>query len=494
MLASIDYTSPVLDSVLHTLAITEVELSDVDSVCGSGITTAAEYRAMSVKARNRCVIDAVRDACRKGGYFSGWQCLANVASACSAVRGAAGLQMVITRATDRDSIYQVAPKSVGGVAWKQSEEYTPEAQRVWCNTSFAPMSPCASFIWLSVQRKTVARDDLDVCNALTLLGTVDFDFDRIEPYRPGFAHAMELAGRHVASRYVRRVQENWVAGGKGAANVGPRAISPKDWIATMVGDCGALCTFGYEDTTSYAESRATMLVALLMPSIYDPLYDRATSNLVSSVMYVAGAGVAQYDVHTVFLTITDKIARRARDASGTDIPLYGDSSLLATGASASFNEWYRTWERFVKYTRQLRGSSDPAAQRVLAMADRALVLRESNVTEAWCEATTPGAQDTLIQRPTVAYTPSPVPGIASLSPPDICGSFREALQDSATDTIHGIAGLPTAVIAAPAVSRAEALRRAALFACSSGCCESCACRIGCCGPGRIRRAHRIDAE
>ncbi|KAF8184999.1 hypothetical protein K438DRAFT_1066060 [Mycena galopus ATCC 62051] len=526
MLNNIDLSSPVLDSVLQILVEARTELADVESVCHAGVATAAEYESLSVYDKNHCVVDAVRTCCREKGYFSGWQLLADTAIAVrlpsamvndvikclqvyNSVRpsGEKGpvtdLRMVITRGPARDSIYQVAPKSIGGAAWKQSEEYTPAAQRKWCNTGFAPMSPCSSFIWLSVQRQVVTRQDLDACNALTLLGTVDFDFDRIEAYKPGFAHAMALAKRYVAEmgtamqgaalaallnfdvqRYVRRIQETWVEGGGGAANFGPLATSPDEWIATMVGDCGALCTFGYEDAASFAESRVTMFVALLMASIYDLLYDLMTSNLVSSVMYIAAAGVARYDVHTAFLTtVTDETARRICNVSRTAVPLYGDNSLLATGAWAPFNERYRTWERFVKYMRQLRASTSPHALEVLTMANRGLILRERNGTDAWRKVFAPGVQHTLIPRPTVAYVPSSAPELSKLPPPNLCraccAAFNEVLQDSAGDAIHGIDGLPTSVTTTSAVSRAAAIRRAALFASGPECCDLCACRIGC---------------
>ncbi|KAJ6500388.1 hypothetical protein C8R45DRAFT_820649 [Mycena sanguinolenta] len=482
---------------------------------------------MSIRDKNHFVADAVRACCREKGYFSGWQLLAHTASTvtlpsrmiddvvkCLQVynslrpSGEKGpvidLRMVITRAPRRDSVYQVAPKSIGGSAWKDSEEYNTVAQRKWCNTGFAPMSPCSSFIWLSVQRKMVARHDLDACNALTLLGTVDFDFDRIEVYKPGFAHAMELAKRYVAEmgtamqgaalaallnfdvqRYVRRIQESWIEGGKGAASFGPRATPPEDWMATMVGDCGALCAFGYEDAARFPESRETMFVSLLMANIYDLLFDLRTSNLVSSVMYIAAAGVAAYDLHTIFLTtVTDETARRiCNTSSAADIPTYGDNSLLATGAWAPFNERYRTWERFVKYTRQLRCSTSTEAQEVLAMANRALILPERDTADAWRKVFTPGVQDMLVSRATAAYAPLPAPELAKLPPPNVCHTcgvaFDKALHESAGDAIHGIAGLPASVITTPAVSRAAAIRRAAVFASSPECCEVCACRIGC---------------
>ncbi|KAF7359425.1 hypothetical protein MSAN_01285100 [Mycena sanguinolenta] len=526
MLNEIDLSSPVLDAALQILVEADVELADVDSICRAGLATAAEYESMSIRDKNHFFADAVRARCHEKGYFSGWQLLAHTANEVTLNSGmvddvvkclqvynslrpsgekgpVTDLRMVITRAPNRDSIYLVAPKSVGGSAWKGSEEYNPAAQRKWYNTGFAPMSPCSSFIWLSVQRKMVARHDLDACNALTLLGTVDFDFDRIEVYKPGFAHAMELAMRYVAEmgtamqgaalaallnfdvqRYVRRIQESWIEGRKGAAFFGPRMTPPEDWTATMVGDCGALCAFGYEDAARFSESRETMFVSLLMANIYDLLFDLRTSSLVSSVMYIAAAGVAAYDLHTIFLTtVTDETARRICNGSSTVIPTYGDNSLLATGAWAPFNERYRTWERFVKYTRQLRCSTSPEAQEVLAMANRALILPERNTADAWQKVFAPGVQYTLTSRLTVAYVPLPAPELAKLPPPNVCHTcgvaFTQALHESVGDAIHGIAGLPASVIAAPAVSRAAAIRRAAFFASSAECCEVCACSIGC---------------
>ncbi|KAJ7255698.1 hypothetical protein C8J57DRAFT_598875 [Mycena rebaudengoi] len=400
------FTSHILGSVVSILSQVPADLSDPETLALHGSrssSSSSEYSTMSVCERNNLVAEMVRDCCLKQGYFAGWQLFANVASGvnlhsrmvadvvkCLAVydtlrpagdeRAPTDLRMTITRAPSRDSIFRVAPKNVGGNAWIHSKEYSA-AQEIWSTRAFAPMSPCTSFIWSSVQRKTISRDDRDTCDALTLLGTVDFDYDRMEEYKPGFAQATELGkiciramgtrmqGAALAAllnfdvqQYVRQVQEKWVVAGKGAGNFGPSATSPADWITMLVGDCGVLCAFGYEDFSVYNESKAGMFVALFMACIHDVLYDLMTSNQISTVMYLAGAGVAKYDVHTAFLiTITDRIARRVRSLD--EPAMYGDNSLLVTGAWAPFNERYRTWERFVKYTRQLRCSADANAKK-----------------------------------------------------------------------------------------------------------------------------------
>ncbi|KAF7331149.1 hypothetical protein MSAN_02433500 [Mycena sanguinolenta] len=114
------------------------------------------------------------------------------------------------------------------------------------------------------------------------------------------------------------------------------------------------------------------------------------------------------------------------------------------------------------------------------MANRELILPERNVTDAWRRLFAPGVRYTLVSRQTVTYVPLPAPELAKLLPPDLCRTcsvaFDQPLHDSAGDTIPG---LPASTITAPAVSRAAAIRRVALFASRPECCDVCACRIGC---------------
>ncbi|KAJ7168401.1 hypothetical protein C8R43DRAFT_1121558 [Mycena crocata] len=301
------FRSPVLNTVLGILSDAAAELSDASTISLAGKLTVAEYEAMSIFDRNKYVVDMVQKSCAEEGYFAGWQCLANLASRVALPtslvddvvksveiyntirptienREATDLHMTISLPVPGfDSLYHVTPKSIGGKAWMHSDEYTPEAQRIWSNTEFGSMSPCAAFIWLAVQRKTIPQADLDACNALTLLGTVDYDLDRVEAHKPGFSHALQLAMRNVGEtgtpmqatalaallnfdvqRYGRQIQERWVGDGLGAANFGPHRITAAEWVAAVVGDCGGLAAFAYEGAAVYGESRSTMFPALLL--------------------------------------------------------------------------------------------------------------------------------------------------------------------------------------------------------------------------------------
>jgi len=518
---------------LGILGDAAAELSDAYTVARASQLTVAEYDAMSLPERNSFVLGLVREVHASEGYFAGWQCLADVASRvqlpkqlvadvlkaveiyntiqpAKEARKPTDLHMTIARPVPGlDSLYHVTPKSIGGKAWMDSDEYTEEAQRAWCNTKFAPMSPCAAFIWLAVQRKTISKSDLDACNALTLLGTVDFDLDRVEAYKPGFSHALGIAMRHVGEigtqmqgtalaallnfdvqKYVRQVQELWVAGKKGAANFGPQAIRAEDWVATIVGDCGGLAAFAYEGAAVYAESRSTMFPALLLANTHDLLFDMATSNLMSSVMYAAAAGGSDYNIAPIFATSTaDAVARRICALPDTALALYGDNSVLGISAWAPFNERYRTWERFVKYSRQIGRSTSAAAQRVAEMARTPLVLKDCDILdleEAWRNATGTVSQHDFSPRQTIAYKPASAPEILDIfgvPQPELCAkctiSFRSSVNSFDSDEILAIDGLPQTVVSCKAVARAAAIHRAATFATGDNCCDACACRIGC---------------
>ncbi|KAJ7168399.1 hypothetical protein C8R43DRAFT_149519 [Mycena crocata] len=210
----------------------------------------------------------------------------------------------------------------------------------------------------------------------------------------------------------------------------------------------------------------------------------------SSVMYAAASSVSDFNIAPIFaISTADAVAERIRDLTDNAVPLYGDNSLLGISPWAPFNERYRTWERFVKYSRQLEHSTSTSARRVLEMARISLVLKScdiSNIASAWSNATaTTTTMQNLTLRETVAYTPASAPemlNIPGVSEPDLCGpcsdSFRNSIDAFATDEICAIAGLAESVVLCRAVARAAAIRRAAIFATEDRCCDACACRIG----------------
>ncbi|KAJ7628901.1 hypothetical protein FB45DRAFT_1059569 [Roridomyces roridus] len=480
---------------------------------------------MPISKLNACVADLVRARCTTHGYFAGWKLLADLTPPssnfpvqlvddvlrCIAVytdirpvkdqRGpSTDLRMTITRDMVRDSIYHVGAKSLGGKEWMASSEYT---ERKWSNTQFAEMSPCASFAWLGAHRKTIAREDLDTCDALALLGTVDYDYDRNKTYARGFAHAMDLGRACIAGNdgrmrgvalasflnldvqiYVRQINEKWIAGGNDKANLGPRDISPADWLVALVGDCGSLGPFAYEPASVYTETKGPMFAALFLGHCFDLLYDRLTSNALSAAMYME-AQVTQYDVHIAFATtIMDRRARRAVESD--ELALFGDNSIFGMSVWAPFNGRYRTWERFVKYTRQLLRSKDPRAKNILEMAAQPRVLPDGDtvpVEELWVRATIPGVEKTLVPRVAIVHRPCPAPDMAHLMQPNLCDActpqFQVALNAFETDELHSATELPSAAFASLVAARAAAIRRVAIFATEPSCCDVCASRIGC---------------
>ncbi|KAJ7826178.1 hypothetical protein B0H14DRAFT_3722721 [Mycena olivaceomarginata] len=507
-----------LGMVLDVLVGSETDLSDRETACSVGTITPREYDALeTIAARNAWVIGVVRAVSAVDGPFAGWACLARIASnvrlpgsfVADVARGIAlypnlrpsvppsgtptELCAVITRAGLRDFITAVPPKTLGGRTWMQSVVYTAVLQR-WSNApGFAPIGPCMASGFLGIQRKMLQRADIGECDALIYLGSlVDYDLDSVDEYSPGFARAMEIALRSVVhvggdmqgmalaslvnldvQLHNREVQKRWI--GKRAG---------WHWASTVLTDCGALCAFGYEPAGVYSESRLGMFAATIVASSYDVLYDRATYQLAAPMMYVAAVGMATYNMHCIFTTFAlDAVATRVSGLQEGAIPLFGDNSLLVTAAWSPFNVRYHTWERFVKYSRQITRSSSTSVRNVAAMAKKSLALPCSDIAEAWRQANTRGAEATLIPRITTRYTPSPTQDIASVSQPQLCLSckqgFAEAIQAFETDEIHAIDGIPASVINCKAVAIAAAIRRASLFASGDGCCDVCACRIGC---------------
>jgi hypothetical protein len=86
-----------------------------------------------------------------------------------------------------------------------------------------------------------------------------------------------------------------------------------------------------------------------------------------------------------------------------------------------------------------------------------------------------------IPYPIVSAAPemAEIPGLLL---PDLCPLCRVIFQDTLSsfknDGFHAIPGLPTSVTTCPAVARAAAIRRVALYANSEACCYLCACKIG----------------
>ncbi|KAF9060155.1 hypothetical protein BDP27DRAFT_1430407 [Rhodocollybia butyracea] len=382
-----------------------------------------------------------------------------------------GLEMLITRYPNLDSLNEVGPKtSTGGRAWLHNSEYMDIYRRRSENIGYGLIGPLVTF---PILFGSICADPEDAVyiDIVNLMGTVDYDFDRDEGHHGGFSYVMAVAdkyGKEIGTKmqgtifgallnydiqmFVRPIQEKWVEEKCGASNLGPADISPEDWVPFVIGDCAVLCPAAYQDKSLYKSTRA--------------------------------AGVAQYSVHCAFATSTiDPLVQRVGQ-NGT--VLYGDVEGIATAAWSPFNTRYRSWQRLVKYTRLLSRFSSPEATALLAASRRDMVLSGFDVDDisgSWARAMTISAEDLLRERITTGYMPAPaielldIPGIA---PPEICPSCTVLLEEAiiTVDDFHAIDGLSDDIVSSRAVALAAGIRRACLVACDNKFCDVCGCRVG----------------
>jgi hypothetical protein len=512
--------SPGLNAVCSALSdAASIQITDAETMSTN----------FDVKLGNPTQI--VRDACATHGFVAGWQSLStlyptlatslnspfiNDITKCMEVyervrpvtkAPTTYFHMTISRDPNQHSLEMVPPKVIGGTAWTLNHEYV-EIQNNWENSGFPSINPGIAFGFLGLQRKAISRNHLNDCDALTLLTSVDYDFDRQGAYHSAFSHAMTVGIRSISEVgtkmqsaalasflgldlqvNVRTVQESWIANGAVGGNLGPDDVTTSDWVSATIGDSGIYTGCGYEDQDNYRKTRTGLFTAFVAANNHDLIYDIASSNRLSSSQYASAAGVAEFDLHCAFVTsITDGVAHRFLSLSPEDIPLVGDNTLVTTEVWLLFNERYRTWERFVKYVRILGRSNSSEAQNILNMARTQMTWNDSdieNVDETWKKAMTRGSETNLTPRNTISYPLSAAPEMAQipgLPLPDLCPLCRVEFQDTLlsfkNDSFRGIPGLPTSVTTCPAVARAAAILRAALYACDDACCDQCACKIG----------------
>jgi hypothetical protein len=378
---------------------------------------AVSFNSGSISNRNAFLACLVREVATSRGWLAGWHCLAQSfpgcglhkdmmkdVTACAEVytqlnvtnerRSFIDVDMTVVSSPEVRSLKQIGPKSLGGRGWKSDETYKKLMTTEWTTEGYGPIAPCSSFGWLSTIRTIVSAEDAQACFAIQLLGTVDYDFDLDEIHKPGIRHSFKVAGQNVASvgkpiqgaalagllnldlqSFNRQVQNGWVSEASGSVILGPAEIPPEDWVAMMVGDCAILGIFGYQPALQYEQSRKGVWVGGMLGNIHDIVFDVGCSSRISSVMYAAAVGAAKYDIPQAFVTgMVDAIAKRVIAVSSEESLLYGDSVIFACMAWCPFNGRYRTWERFVKYTRLLQRSSSKEAFDILANARQPLVL------------------------------------------------------------------------------------------------------------------------
>jgi hypothetical protein len=429
-----------------------------------------------------------------------------------------GLKMVISDPSDPDSLTSIGPKTLGGTAWKANTAYSDLLDKgEWNGGGFPPIGPCTLFIFLGLQKKIVSRADASDCASLQMLSTVDYDFDLNEANKTGFKCAIDVArnalklkpdrnsapliGATLAAmlsfdlqQEVRRIQQRWCVGKYGATSLGPEDIAPEDWVPATVADCAGLCPFGYQSEAEYLKSKTGMFAAMMLANTHDVMYDIGSSNRMSSAMYTQAAGLAKEDLHCIFVrTAVDQIAHRVSLLTADETPLYGDSALLVTTAWAPFNGRYRTWERVVKYHRQLSQSSHPKAKLVLAHSQKELVLNNRDFTSEsaeslWQHALDPSSLSHLQPRRTKCYAIQAssaswdsilhAPGASA---PDLCKPCQcsfDSMIESAPISIASPIPLPPEITESPALGTAVRIALAGQWAMMPNCCATCSARIG----------------
>ncbi|KAL2066879.1 hypothetical protein VTL71DRAFT_1303 [Oculimacula yallundae] len=525
-----------LDVVTQAIRNSTVDFTSPPSLPGDTIRQTAPTtpeESSSIQQRNRSLADRVRFACHNKDWLSGWSSLSQLAPECglheqfiSDIETCAEIYSRIRSSPDAntpidvgitvksspnvDSLMEIGPKGLGGKAWMVDPEYLSIQSR-WNSPGFAPMGPTVAFGWNGMNKKTVDREDEESCRAMQMLGTVDYDFDLEAANNAGFARSLEEASRNVVKtrsniqrgavaallnsdlqQFTRSIQMGWVKEGTGSYILGPEDVSPDDWVKTNAMDCALAMGLGYQDSSRHALNRKGIFIGNTLGNCHDVLYDMGCSSRISSVMYARGAGIARHDIHRATVAVAigclDNMARRINQMSDTEIPYYGDALSVFSGSWSPFNGRYRPWERFIKYSRQLKRSKSSEARAILDAASRCLVFIEdspdADMTVIWKKALGPDESEKLTERQTHAYTSPPgdeilnTPGVPI---PDICKqcnvSFRQAIHTT-DDAIRGIEGLPQSAVSCRALGLAAAIRRAVNFAASDDSCDICACRIG----------------
>lgn len=492
------------------------------------------YAEWSERERSAALAGLVRDVATERDWLAGWTCLSKAAPNCGLWARLTedvstsvdvyhrvklsytprpvveDLTIEVVSQPDPHSLYQLGPKSLGGHEWKTDPSFDA-VKNTWTSSGFGAVAPCTLFGWAGLFRKVVLPEHISQMISMQLLGTVDYDFDQIDDHKPGMSRSGTVAGRncilrgsplqggamvallnHDLQHCVRDIQLGWARGGLGATIEGPTNISPREWTMALSGDCAALTPYGYIPEGDYDPSQAGQFTSVLVANLHDLLYDHGASNRMSGMMYTAGAGLAKDDIAVAYsVGMLDAIARRILDLPGEKGLLFGDSVYMITFSWAPFNTRYRTWERFIKYTRLLRASSSPDAARILDLSSRGKVLAVTDqdletipARDSWRAAMDQSSPSRLTPRNTQVYTLPPASVVFDkhgINPPSICSSCTSLYQAAVSEEnqLHAIPGIPQTVTALDSVNFAAGLRRiATLAAAEDACCEACACKLG----------------
>ncbi|KUJ12977.1 uncharacterized protein LY89DRAFT_785515 [Mollisia scopiformis] len=533
-----------LDTITRAIYETQdIEIGNQDTVAAAIKKykgTSINLNGLSIQGRNQHLATLVHEQSITTGFISGWKCLVEAApnmglhpKVVEHVRiavdvyerlrkGTKGhapidVKMSIGSQAAYDSIYRLGPKSLGGTAWRASEEYMAFLKNpAWSDSGYSTgIPPCVAMGWVGVQMKVTPTQDVQEVVRMQLLGTIDFDLDHLDENKSGFQSGFRSAAMHTRAvgtrlqgaaligminydlqNYIRPIQNRWAAENIGPYNLGPADVSPQDWTAYLIADCAALVPFAYD--RDYEISSIGMVIGMILLQCQDLLFDTGCSNRVATVAYVEAAGVAKYGIHAAYaIAGYEAIAKTFVDSllvsDGASTPHFGYSACMAAGPWGPYGTRYRVWERCVKYIRQLKQSEHPEAKALLKLSSQDMMLRDYDPQNdigggEWARAMKSNASD-LVSRPTVKYfIPASAselfdtPGVDKSELCEVCVvEFDAIMASKELEEVHAQAGLPSSVLVGtfgrPA-RLAVGLHRAALWATTSKCCDVCACRVG----------------
>lgn len=427
------------------------------------------------------------------------------------VNHASEVRMTVKTSPCPESLTEIGPKSLGGQAWKSDASYIG-LQKTWNGLHSTSLPPCPVWIWVGMIKKVIRDEHHDYAGALHMMSTVDYDLDRNPSTKAGFDRTMDISAKCTASRenclrgaalaalfsfdvqkVVRKTQEAWMLEQKGSYSLGADDISPRDWVAGAVGDCAGLSPFGYLSSLGYARGKVSMFLAMALANSHDILFDICSQNRMSSVLYAAASGGAMEDKHTIFLhTVMDEVARRVSGLREGEPPLYGDSAAVCTAAWVPFNGRYRTWERFVKYHRQLQAAQDPSYHAVLDQSVRQIVFKGYNIDTDDVVSLWEATIDKHANRPTqsrkrklniypIALAFDRMLDLTHVDRPALCLRCSKAFSSHATHSypeLHAAVALDSAALESAAVIWAATISFFSRWATVETCCDSCAVKVG----------------
>ncbi|KAJ0425152.1 hypothetical protein BJY00DRAFT_308479 [Aspergillus carlsbadensis] len=493
---------------------------------------------LAVSHRNAVLASLVREAANEAGWLAGWICLAqacpqsgihpqllddvclgvdvynNIRASDEPRRYDTDLHFSVVSSPRKDSLTECGLKTIGGDSWKTESLYK-QLVRDWMCPEDLVMGPCPLYGWMGQCKKVETLPDARTANyywTSQLLGIVDYDMDKDTNVIPGgIGDAIRRTARVAAGMgdarmrglgwcglltvdqqlFTREMQVKWVREGKGSRLIGPSNISPADFAIACYSDCAALGPFACNTAGALAQSRKTMFGAVLLGNLHDLVFDIGYSSRISGAAYADSTGAFEFDGPQAWLvSLLDGIAGKILSAPADQRASYGDNSLCVTAMWSIFNVRYRAWERFVKYTRLLQRSKSAKAAAILRRAREGAVFvpgrdLEQDLGDAWAMVVDPKSAAKLEPRCAqthVYLVPNDQRSRNLLPAPETlcqqCSPNFTLTLNTPHDKIQAIPGLPQSMLTSNPIALAATIRRAALWATTPECCDTCACAIG----------------